>query len=690
MSRIPELRQLILRRRGSLPYVLGPDTVANWDLTSGGSPNFRHFIIDPTNGNDANRGYIDAAPGSTLAPTGIARRTIAGFFQVFPRQGAGRSFVILIMNPDHASGTTYADDFDFNGFSGYRWGRKSGSTDGTNSATDSILAGARRLQDGPNADASWTVAGGATATNIPIAAGTLTAEVSGGGLTAGRVRFTGNVTASLANVCAFILKNDGTNITPGTNLTVVPAAGDTFFVERPGVLVPRYQEFSYLPNIIQASPNATLPPVTVGIGVTGTTVFSCRLGCLGSMTYTFCEQVSTATSQIATTRGAESGVLVFSGLYTKEGSATNINLGAGFRCASVAILQGADVAASEFGFLTLNNADSNASSNEFVASGGFRTSRTFVARGVRITAGSGSKPTGAGCIIGPQGAATIQRVRMVDRGMTVQGPHGQIYGVQGDGCGSAVVQVGGNSPTGIPTPGGHWAIDDVVNGTTPNTYVGIKIGNLRMGSTVKIGLRAPCTASGTTGEILVASGIDVGGGLSAGDSGLLCTYATLAKTNVPDWNGTNTVGSAGTRIAIGSCKVVTNKAGSALAVGEVVKYNGTTGQVVRAQATGAPALLGPHEVAGVMVTPAANNELGLMFVGGGSPYVLTDGAPAASATLYLSAAVAGLATTASPPAAGADRKLRLGGVGDVLTVPDATYAAPWTPETLSVPADGAR
>ena len=66
---------------------------------------------------------------------------------------------------------------------------------------------------------------GATVSSMTIAAGALTAEPA---LVGKRVRFTGNVTAALANQCRMIWMNTGTVVTPGTDFSVAPANGDTF------------------------------------------------------------------------------------------------------------------------------------------------------------------------------------------------------------------------------------------------------------------------------------------------------------------------------------------------------------------------------------------------------------------------------------------------------------------------------
>lgn len=88
---------------------LTQNIIADWTI---GNLTRRYFLIDGTNGNDANAGYTDTLP-ATAATT--AKKTIAGFRAIFPVVGGGRTVEIVV-----AAGTDIAGiDQVLNGASGY-------------------------------------------------------------------------------------------------------------------------------------------------------------------------------------------------------------------------------------------------------------------------------------------------------------------------------------------------------------------------------------------------------------------------------------------------------------------------------------------------------------------------------------------------------------------------------------------
>lgn len=204
---------------------------ANWNLDA-----IRYYAVDYDNGNDANIGYSDVS----MAAAGlVAVKTFTQLRRILPSNGAGR--LCVIGAKPRSGGANYLkpdgvtiDNLDLRGVGGYLWLSVQGTTDFSDSAADRLQVGGLQVLAGPNADGSWTVAGGATTSLFSVAAGALTAEP---GLLGYRFRFTGNVTAGLLNVCGGIWKNTGTAITPMRNVATTPAAGDTFFIERPGVWV---------------------------------------------------------------------------------------------------------------------------------------------------------------------------------------------------------------------------------------------------------------------------------------------------------------------------------------------------------------------------------------------------------------------------------------------------------------------
>ena len=124
------LRRSSMRRSGSggggPTPPSNPGNVADWDLTL-----TRYFLVDYDGGDDANTGYVDAAAGATIVPTGLAKKTInAGLMDILPRTGNGRKCVVLVKN--RAAGATYLDadgvtasDVDLSACTGLRVSRRS-------------------------------------------------------------------------------------------------------------------------------------------------------------------------------------------------------------------------------------------------------------------------------------------------------------------------------------------------------------------------------------------------------------------------------------------------------------------------------------------------------------------------------------------------------------------------------------
>lgn len=218
---------------GTIWSVSDASEVADWPITT-----TRYYAVDYVNGNDTNTGYSDV---SMAAAGAVALKTLTRWRQVVPILGNGRGFVLAVAGTATGADLQYykpdgvtLDDLDFRGLEGYGRYIARTTTNFVNDTADKRNCAPAFGQAGPNGDSSWTVLAGATTSSLTIAAGALTAEP---GLSGMRVRFTGNVTAALAGQCRMIWFNDGTTIVPGRNFSVAPAAGDTFYVERPGVSV---------------------------------------------------------------------------------------------------------------------------------------------------------------------------------------------------------------------------------------------------------------------------------------------------------------------------------------------------------------------------------------------------------------------------------------------------------------------
>lgn len=221
---------------------------ATWDINT-----FRYYAVDYAGGSDANVGYSDVS----MADAGTkALKTLTQLRRILPGYGDGRKVVIAVKGPSDGTQLQYLkpdgvtlDDLDFRGVSGYSIFIARTTRTFANDTTDKILCAPAFGQQGPNSDGSWAVAAGATTSVFTTAGGSpnLNAEPA---LTGMRIRFKGNVTAALANVCRYVWKNTTTTITVGsTDLPTSPAAGDEFFIEWTGVVV----------NNILAGPNANGP-----------------------------------------------------------------------------------------------------------------------------------------------------------------------------------------------------------------------------------------------------------------------------------------------------------------------------------------------------------------------------------------------------------------------------------------------
>ena len=199
----------------------------------------RYYLVDPDAGVDTNTGYVDAAPGADITTliTNKPIRTFARLRQILPRFFDNRRVAILIK--PRALGATVAEDLDISYLGGYQVLVLRGS-DLTNSATDRILLGHKQAAAavGPNGDGSWTVSA-FSGMAITVAAGTIpTTDVISGK----RIRFKGNVTPALANMCAPIRARLATNQfdVHFSGFGGTPQPNDEFFIEEPGLVVANF------------------------------------------------------------------------------------------------------------------------------------------------------------------------------------------------------------------------------------------------------------------------------------------------------------------------------------------------------------------------------------------------------------------------------------------------------------------
>lgn len=658
------LRRSSMRRSGSgggTPTPSNPGNVADWDLTL-----VRYFLVDYDGGDDANTGYVDAAAGATIVPTGLAKKTInSGLMDILPRTGNGRKCVVLVKN--RAAGATYLDadgvtvsDVDLSACTGYAFAAIRGSSDLTNSALDRVLLGGVTGFAGPNGNGSWTAAAGATVKQLTVAAGSLPAEpttsapVLSANILGMRVRFTGDVTGALANICTASWRNGtGTStIEFGQDLATIPAANNTFFLERPGTRFNTFRDFACraLPQGSSSDGVVNARGFTAGIGVVSTTAADSFLfGSVGGgpqITYSFCE--AAPSSWVANIAGSR---IIFSPTYNDE-VGTPRDAGVGVRSSPLGLFTGGSVVspggvsnagaaftAVERGLFSLSFTGFTDIPRLLIAGA------NYVGGGLVISGGIASFPSFAG----NNGLATVGRLRLARAasvlsygaaGCCVSG-HVFLSGVEWQDCttGPCIFVNSFNEPNFINLR------NCVAAAAGNNTQYGMSIGSSAMGTRVSVNT-ADVTVTGTLGDVRFVT-----------DS-VITPWATLTRTNIVDRFGNNVFSNTVGEVVQAPGILVSNQSGGALAVGDVVRSNGTTGQVTNAQAD----TLANSAVLGVMITAAAAAANGYMAGPGNTPSVTCTAAPTAGAIVYLSVGTAARGTTTEPVLSGTQQKVKLGRV----------------------------
>lgn len=645
----------------------------NCDCQPSGSPDWpldigRYFFIDPVLGDDANIGYIDAALGSTFTSaqvTAVAKATYAGFRAILPPSGNNRTAILLMLAGAYA-------DLDFRGVSGYKYLLRRGS-DGTNSTADRLTCGFVTALAGPNGDGSFTVAAASTVDLINISSGTFTAEP---GILGYRIRFTGNVTAALANIARPIYSNTGSSLVPEASTGTAPAVGDTFFIERPGVVATGYYPPDGNPGFVP--PNTTVVlngwPV-VGVRVDSTTLRSFVVGMTGSFaaeTMVGIEQTGNASGNNTVFSARFTGGISIGSSYVDETGTSRV-CGMTMRCADSFPTSGLTRTSisSIYDLNTRTGTSTTFSSPELLlctTSGYFASGLTVGQLGGSALLGASSGSTAnqsSRRTFGP--ANTSTRPVRCPSGKTNSNQTGVIQ-INGNLAISAVVLTNAGANPCIAVIGS--GIDlrlDTVTGSSGNTDVGV---DLLLANKASVQYITGNTLTGTAGDIRL-----VGPAIT--------TIAGLAQTNVVDSLRNNIQGTAGQVVDV--CTLVQNGSGGVLAVGALVRNNGTTGQVTSALATQAtPA---NANVSGVMVTPPAHDTNGYMATAA-TPVCNFDGAPSLAPTngiAYLSPGTTGTLTTTIPAVAANAQKLR---VGRIISISGTTARVAFHPENLAVLADG--
>lgn len=596
----------------------------------------RFFLLDNENGNDGNQGYVDAAAGATLAPAGLAKKSITALMAIIPTDGNGRTAVVLQKSRsdsgNYVDAAAAQESINLNAlhnYSGFVW---RGSTDLTNDAADRITCGARIAVAGPNGDSSFTIGAAGSTTLLNFNAGSIAAEPTA---LQYRVRFLPTTpTVALRNICRPITSHTTTSVTVGSAFPASPASGgspDLFVIEGPGTTVV---------GMIAEQPLATggagsaMGVVVAGLRFTSTVARSVRfrnLSMKGSLL-----ECNGATNNVVFSW--ENGpVLSMASTYVDETVAT-VTTGMGFRCtASLTILVCPRPFVAQLG--AMNTAVAPSIDFGSMANGGSIGDQSYFAKGCSLggfSGPAGANNTASGFSFGRVSASNAQpRVNgAASAGLFLSGGGITVKAVDFQNCG-AVPCIKVNQAGGFPIT------IDGCTGSTGNTDVALDVSQASR-LLVETGRGTANTFTGTAGDIRLAGPV-------------ITTHAGLAVTNVTDRAQNRILGSADA--VVDQCEQFTNADGSALAIGAVVRVS-VAGSVVRAFGDTNPHASGPLFIA---VTPPANAAAGL-FVPAASPakWVLFDGAPTLLSIADLSITTTGTGTTTAPPVAATNQKRRLG------------------------------
>jgi hypothetical protein len=625
----------------------GSATVADWPTDV-----VRYYAVDYDGGDDSNIGYSDA---DMLTAGTVALKTVERFRDILPGLAAGQSFVLGIK--PRAGGATYrnpADDADAKlalEFAGYNRIIIRGTADFSNDATDKSVVGAKIAAAGPNGDSSWTVAAGATASSFTIAAGALPTERS---ISNKRIRW---LTGALAGFSYTIWSSTATAIVPTLNFFAIPAPGDTFVIEDPGVALGAFQ----IGREGLTGPALCRRVDAAGIATTGVEANS--FSAVGSFVsnIAFCEQRGVAANTpIFTVEGVNLAVRYY---YFDE--VDSFQVVGGVRIEGAGYVKDCPRMQefSHFGAV----ASASGAAFAFVGAVAFPTTSGAGCNfwnGIAFYDMRGTPPANANNgslavlntgIFGNAGSATVRPPRFP--GFPDVSGGGAIFIKESDVWinGALFENLGAADAITLEGVGLRVQIDGAV-GTTGNTGVGINVSRCR-DAFVLVGDNTVVSVAGTAGEIAVGS-ILLGGFV-------LMSYADLFDTNVIDGRG-NEVRSGNASVT--SVKVafdaipVINKSGGSLIMGDIVRSTGAAYEVATAQAdtvaNASGALLS-------MVTSTLDDAEGIAVVLGRGSWVTFDAPPAIGALGYLDDGSPGLATTTVPPNAPPVQKRRLGYVMDV-------------------------
>lgn len=546
----------------------------------------RFYAVDYDAGNDNNDGFSDVSGADAGTK---ALKTLEELALRLPPNLAGRMITILIK--PRAGGATYKkkdgttdDNLDLSGTGGTAYAVIRATTDFSNDATDQVVCGAMIAVAGPGASSEWTVAGGATTSSMSVASGSLPTETNGvSNATMRRGRF---LTGALAGTCFAIHSNNATDIVPANNFGSAPSAGDTFVIEQPALRVARVRGMS-------SSPTGHFPGGNsgrvewVGIAATAseTGAFSVGTSKINIENVVFCE-CNASTNNATFNATVPAGTVTVGGSYFPISPGLVRTCGVGLRTVgSYSFLRLSFFSFTLSGFLNTSSTGSLGSIATINCGSG-----SVVARGIILnncSYGARFAPLGIGGSLG-LGATSAANSRR----MRVTAPSGQVTINE---CGALCVkglhfENGTSASLVINSAGGSFTIDDCTSSGCTDVFLDVQNA---VNCKLTLGLTTANTATGTLGDIRLAGGA-------------ITTHAGLATTNIVDKRGNNVAGSGGH--VVSECIEVTNSSGGALAIGDLVKSNGISGQVTKAQSNSEA----NARAEGVMVTPPANSAVGYM------------------------------------------------------------------------------
>ncbi len=611
--------------------------VASWTAA------VRYYAVDYDAGDDDNAGYSDV---SMTAAGAVAVKTLERVAEIIPCLASGQTLCLAIKA--RAAGVVYRNDDDsadgilYLGLNGYAHVVIRATDSFANDGDDQMELGAVVAAAGPNLDDSWTVTTGATTSSFTIDAGTLPSEIS---ISHKRIRW---LTGALAGTTATIWKSSSTAIEPTQNLDSAPSNGDTFLIEEQGVLIG---------SLGVGNSGYYSGPTNIGeldiAGIATKSSFTIK-GPTQVVNMAFCGQRNT--TGLLFNIADVSGLNISNWYYDED---YNYYYVGGSRIDAGGLIKGGGKidALEHFG------ATSNA-----VANMTFAISNTMLAR---------VPNTGQGCNF--WNGISLQQLNNLPPANSNGGAFGELVAPAFGNGGSVTVRparfpaspnasgaaaiflketnmwlngciaenIGADAAVKIEGNGCIIQVDNFA-GTTGNTGYGIDVSTARNCQVTIDDNGGAVTVAGSAGEVIIGGGA-------------LATYADLLLTNVIDNRG-NLVqaghGTVGIVTIISKAGVlVTNKSGSAVAVGDIVRSNGTSGEVVKALADTAAHAAGPLLV---MITAAADNAVGYAVGIGDGAVIRFDAAPTAGTLCYLDEGTAGMATETVPPAAATNQKRRLG------------------------------